>query len=281
MRPAVKDAFIVTALSVVPKNRVTRLMGAFARTRLPRMLHRSFIRWYVRHYGVDLSECEGELDTYGHFTEFFTRPLKEGLRPVCQDPDALVSPCDGRIYALGKLEDGWLPQSAGHRYKAADLLGGDTRYDHGSYCVIYLSPRDYHRVHTPREGRVVRFSYRPGRLWPVFPGATERVADVFAGNERLTTYIDTDVGEIAYVMVGAFGVGRIRVVYDEVVSNEGRPASDVTLPTPLTLDRAAELGRFELGSTVILLLPPGTVEWTREPGEAVRLGQRIGRLTRA
>lgn len=276
-----KDALVISALSVIPKNRVTRLMGVFARTPLPRVLHRSFIRWYVRHYGVDMSEAQGEVDEFPHFTEFFTRPLKEGARPICTDADALVSPCDGRIYALGDMDDGWLPQSAGHRMKAADLLGGDTAYDRGSYAVIYLSPRDYHRVHSPREGRVSRFSYRPGRLWPVFPAATERIRDVFAGNERLATYVETDVGTVAMVMVGAFGVGRIRVVYDEVVSNQGKPATDVTLPTPYPLGRAAEVGRFELGSTVILLLPPGVVEWTRQPGEAVRLGERIGTLKTA
>lgn len=274
-----KDALIVTALSVVPKNRVTRLMGRFGRARLPAALRRAFLRWYVGHYKVDLAEAEGRLDDFPDFVTFFTRPLKPGLRPVCPDADALVAPCDGVIASLGQVEDGWIPQAGGHRYRASDLLGGDTRYDDGSYAVIYLSPRDYHRVHTPREGAVVRFTYRPGALWPVFPAAVARVPDVFAGNERLTTWLSTDVGEIGLVMVGAFGVGRIRVVYDECVSNEGRPATDVTLPEPLALGRAAELGRFELGSTVILLLPRGTTAWTRAAGETVRLGERIARLT--
>lgn len=266
----------MTALSVVPKNRVTRWMGSFATAKLPAGVRLAFLRWYVGHYGVNMAEAEGALDEYPDFVTFFTRPLKAGLRPVCPDADALVSPCDGVFASAGDVVDGWIPQGEKHRYRASDLLGGDTRYDDGHYAVLYLSPKDYHRVHTPREGTVVRFSYRPGALWPVFPGAVARVADVFAGNERLTTWLATDVGEIGYVMVGAFGVGRIRVVFDDVVSNQGLAATDVTLTKPLALGRCEELGRFELGSTIILLMPRGSVTWSREAGEVIRLGERIG-----
>lgn len=274
-----KDALILSVLSVLPKNRVTRLMGLFARTRLPRLLHRAFIGWYIRNYAVDMTECDGTVEGFSTFTDFFTRALRAGLRPVDPDPATLVCPCDGRIYAIGTIENGWLPQSDGHRYGAATLLGGDTRYEGGSYAVIYLSPRDYHRVHSPREGRVVRFNYMPGRLWPVFPAAAARIEGLFARNERLTSYIATDIGEIALVMVGAFGVGRIRVVYDAIISNQGTAATDQKLEPPWEVARAGELGRFEMGSTVILLLPPGTVRWTAHAGDAVRLGQGIGKLT--
>lgn len=275
------DATIITALSLIPRNRITRAMGLFARSALPRAMHRAFLRWYIGHYGVDMSECEGGIDDFRDFTAFFTRPLKPGLRPVVEDQDVLASPCDGKVYTCGRIVDGQLEQGEGMPFSAAELLGAPeerdaSRYDGGQYIIIYLSPRDYHRVHTCREGTVTRFHYVPGELWPVFPAATRKVDALFARNERLTTFLQTDRGEIALAMIGAFGVGRIKVVYDDTISNQGLPRANVTLPQPRPVGRCEELGRFEMGSTVILLLPPG-VRFTVKPGEPVRLGQELGR----
>lgn len=280
------DGLLLSALSVVPKNHVTRAMGVFARSGLPRALHRAFLRWYIRHYGVDMTECEGGIDDFASFTEFFTRPLRPGLRPVCPDADALVSPCDGKIYACGRIVDGRVPQSEGRFFRADQLVGAPeepdaSRFDGGSYAVIYLSPKDYHRVHTPREGAVTRFHYVPGELWPVFPAAARDIDGLFARNERLTSFLDTDVGEIAEVMVGAFGVGRIRVRFDDTISNQGQPRTNRTLAAPFAVERCGEIGQFEMGSTVILLLPPSTdVTWTVAPGDVVRLGARIAQVSR-
>lgn len=273
-----KDALIVSALSVVPKNLASRWMGAFARTRFPAALQRALLRWYVGKYRVDLTECVGGVDDYTSMVDFFTRPLKPGVRPVDDAPDALVSPCDGQVYAVGPVKAGKLFQSDGLDYAVAELLS-DQRYDDGEYVVIYLSPKDYHRVHTPREGEVRRFHYLPGKLWPVFPAATRRIRDLFAHNERLVAWLGTSVGEVALVMVGAFGVGRMRAVFTELVTNTGAPERAETLASPHALARAAELGRFEMGSTVILVLPKGSVRWSVTPGQVVRLGQRIGLLT--
>lgn len=275
-----KDALIVSALSVVPKNLASRWMGAFARTRFPAALQRALLRWYVGKYRVDLTECVGGVDDYTSLVDFFTRPLKPGVRPVDDAPDALVSPCDGQVYAVGPVKAGKLYQSDGLDYAVAELLS-DKRYDDGEYVVIYLSPKDYHRVHTPREGEVRRFHYLPGKLWPVFPAATRRIRDLFARNERLVAWLGTSVGEIALVMVGAFGVGRMRAVFTELVTNTGAPERAETLASPHALGRAAELGRFEMGSTVILVLPKGSVRWSVTPGQVVRLGQRIGQLSPA
>lgn len=272
-----KDALIVTALSLVPKNLFARWMGAFARTRFPGAVQRLLLRWYVGKYQVDLTECEGTIEDYSSLVDFFTRPLKAGVRPVADAADALVSPVDGAVYAVGPVKQGRLYQSDGLDYSVRELLGGDARYDDGEYAVIYLSPRDYHRVHTPREGTVRRFHYLPGKLWPVFPAATRRIRDLFARNERLVAWLDTSVGEVAVVLVGAFGVGRMRAVFTELISNAGAP--ETRGEASMELGRAAELGRFEMGSTVILVLPRGTVRWTIAPGEKVRLGQRIGHLT--
>ncbi|MDP2313936.1 MAG: archaetidylserine decarboxylase [Pseudomonadota bacterium] len=271
-----KDALIMSALSVVPKNHAARLMGVFARTRLPAAAQRALLTWYVGKYRVDLTECEGQLSDYGSLTDFFTRALKPGVRPVDPAPRAIVSPCDGLAYAVGRIENGRIPQSDGRSYEVQELLGGDTRYDGGDYAVLYLSPRDYHRVHVPREGTVTRYSYLPGALWPVFPAATRSVEALFARNERLTSWIASDLGEYALVMVGAFGVGRMRVVYDALVTNEGKPRSEVPVSPPAVLERAAEIGRFEMGSTVILVFPPNTVDWTITAGDLVRVGSRVG-----
>lgn len=270
-----KDALIISALSVIPKNHAARVMGVFARTRLPALAQRALLRWYVGKYKVNLDECEGTLEDYPSLVDFFTRPLKPGVRPVDTGDDAIVSPCDAVAYAVGRIEGGRIPQADGRSYTVSELLGGDPRYEDGEFAVLYLSPRDYHRVHVPREGRVHRYSYLPGALWPVFPAATRSIDALFARNERLTTWFESDLGEYALVMVGAFGVGRMRVVYDPVVTNEGRPRADVSMTPAARLERAAELGRFEMGSTVILVFPRGNVAWRIAPGDVVRVGSRI------
>lgn len=272
----VNDAFVVTVLSVVPKATVARWMGSFARTRLPEALRRALLRWYVQKYQVDLDECEGTLDDFSTLVDLFTRPLRHGVRPVDPAPEAVVSPVDGRVYTVGTVRGGAFEQAPGMASSVAELCGGDHGFEGGAYAVLYLSPRDYHRVHVPREGVAQRYAYLPGRLWPVFPAATRRIHDLFARNERLVTWLATDLGDMALVMIGAFGVGRIRAVYTELVSNEGAPGRAGHLTPPLPLGRGAELGRFELGSTVILLFPAGAVSWTVQAGEPVRLGQRIG-----
>jgi len=273
-----KDAVVVTVLSLLPRRAFSRLMGAFARLALPRFLHRMLLRWYVGHYGVDLDECEGTIDDYSSLSNFFVRALKPGVRPVAEQSDAVVSPVDGQVYAVGAVSDGRLPQAASLDYAVSDLLAGDTRYERGGFAVLYLAPRDYHRVHSPREGRLLGFRYRPGRLWPVFPGATRRIRDLFARNERLILRLDTDAGELACVMVGAFGVGRMRLAAADLVTNTGRPAEDMDFAPPPEIERCQELGRFEMGSTVVLLFEAGRVEWELETGQQLRLGQRIGRV---
>ena len=274
-----KDALIVSVLSVVPKNLAARLMGAFARTRFPGALQRALLTWYVGKYKVNLDECVGGIADYASLTDFFTRALRPGVRPVDPAEGALVSPVDGAVYAVGPVKAGRLYQSDGLDYAVAELLGGDRRYDDGEYAVIYLSPRDYHRVHTACEGEVVRFDYLPGKLWPVFPAATRRIRDLFARNERLVTWMRSGAVEHALVMVGAFGVGRMRAVYTELVSNTGVPATRSDVSPALPLARCEELGRFEMGSTVILVFPHGSVEWSIHPGETLKLGSRIGRWT--
>ncbi len=270
-----KDGLIINLLSVLPRKLVSRTMGAGTRLALPRSVHRMILRWYVRHYCVNLDECVGGIEDYPTIAEFFTRPLLPDVRPTDTADDALVSPVDAKVYVLGTTEEGRIPQSPELDYPIRTLLGGDQRYEQADYVVLYLAPKDYHRVHSPREGGIVGYRYRPGELWPVFPGATRRVKELFAVNERLVIRVDSDLGEIAVVMVGAFGVGRMSLSFADTVTNTGSAPEEHAFPEPLPVERAGELGRFGMGSTVILLLPHGTVDWTVEPGQDVKLGQRI------
>ncbi|MSQ04105.1 MAG: phosphatidylserine decarboxylase [Myxococcales bacterium] len=270
-----KDALIVSLLSAVPKNLVARWMGVFGRTRFPAKMQQLLLRAYIAKYGPNLDECVGRLQDFDCLTAFFTRALKPGARPIDAAEDSLVSPVDGVCSMVGDVVAGRIPQAPHIDYAVADLLGES--FEAARFAVLYLSPKDYHRVHTPREGRVTRYRYLPGRLWPVFPAATRSIRDLFSRNERLVSWVDTDVGPMAVVMVGAFGVGRIRTVYCDVVANTGGEGGGAAVDQHL--ERGAELGRFELGSTVILIVPR-SVRWEVAAGESVRLGQRIAALAR-
>lgn len=284
-----KDALIVSMLSVVPKNPTARLMGRGARIRLPSFLHRALVRWFVKKYQVDLSECEGGIDDFDSLASFFVRGLKPGVRPVDPDPDALVSPVDARVHTVGDIIDGTFVQSDGQRSSVPLLVGvGDprtpgvpaelgARFEGGTFAVLYLSPKDYHRVHVPADCTIAATTYLPGALWPVFPAATRKVRDLFGVNERLVFHLDTPFGPMAEVMVGAFGVGRMSTVLDDAVTNTGGAGRHQALDPAPPFDRAQELGRFELGSTVILLAEKGALDWTIQPGEPVRLGRPIAR----
>ncbi len=271
------DALIVSLLSVVPKNRSARLIGAGARLRLPRFAHRMLLRWFVKKYGVNLSESEGTLEDFDSLGEFFIRTLKPGMRPIDESADILVSPVDGKAHTFGRIEDGLFLQADGRPASVAELVGSEeaTRYEGGGYAVLYLAPPDYHRVHSPVSGRITSLDYRPGKLWPVFAAATRKVGELFGRNERLVFHMETDAGRMAYVMVGAFGVGRIGNVFDDQITNAGRRLDGKVFDPAPTVERGGEMGRFELGSTVILLTEPGRVSWTMEPGEVLRMGRPI------
>jgi phosphatidylserine decarboxylase len=283
------DAFIVSALSLVPKHPTARFMGWTARIQMPGVVQKAVLRWYVNAYNVDLTECEGTIDDYASLAEFFVRPLRPGVRPVDPDPDVLVSPVDGKAHTFGRIENGKFLQADGKPASVAELLGaGDPRcpgvpasvadrFEGGNYAVIYLSPRDYHRVHTPCSAAVEGYRYLPGQLWPVFPAATRSIPELFGRNERLVFDLKTPFGDIAYAMIGAFGVGRMATTVSELVTHRGNPGEARTFDPPRKLGRADELGRFELGSTVILFTEPGAIDWTLTPGAAVKLGEPIAR----
>lgn len=266
-----KDALIVSLLSLVPRKTGARSMGWFARTRLSRLTTRAF----VAAYQVDLSECEGSLADYPTLEALFTRKLRPGVRPIDDHPGSLVSPVDGRCAVVGTTTNGRIEVAPGRTLDVASLIG-EPLDGEADVAVLYLSPRDYHRVHVPREGRATRWRYLPGTLWPVFPAAVRRVQDLFSRNERLTVQLETSEGPLFVVLVGAFGVGRISTTFCDLVTNTGGQASTGEPDPPPVLQRGAELGTFHLGSTVVLAAPVGCWKFTVAQGAVVRVGEPIG-----
>ncbi len=283
-----KDALIVTAMSVVPKHATASLMGRIARLSLPRWLHRLVVRAYVAFYKVNLDDCaDPDLAAYPSLSHFFVRALKDGVRPVDPEPQALVSPVDGKVATVGTISDGRFAQAVGMWDRLDLLLGPGTsgrhpmlpdRYEGGSYAVIYLSPQDYHRVHSPLDGHLDVVRYLPGKLWPVMPAATRKVRELFGRNERLVFGLHGVGHTLAFAMIGAFGVGRMTSSHLPYATNTGRDAEDFHPAPAPAVARADELGRFELGSTVIIVAEPGVLEFGIEAGQRVRLGERIGTL---
>lgn len=268
-----KDALIVSALSLVPRNRGARTMGHFARSRASRLVTRAFA-WAYR---VDLSEAEGALSDYPTLEALFTRKLKPGLRPIDAASEAIVSPVDGRCALSGRSEGGLVEVADGRTLSLTELLGIPARpgveYD---VVVLYLSPTDYHRVHVPREGAARAWRYLPGTLWPVFPAAVRRVENLFARNERAIIEVETEAGPMYVTLVGAFGVGRITLSVCDLETNAGLGPRSGSVDC--ALQRGAELGVFHLGSTVVLCGEPGRFRFEVRAGDRVRVGERIGRL---
>ena len=278
-----RERILLAALRAVPKNALSRAAGALARWRAPAPVRLAAMRAFSRRYGVDLSECGG-LGSFATFGEFFARPLRPGLRPVAPGDEVIVSPVDAVVSAAGVAEAGRLLQAKGIDYRAGALLGDEAlagRLEGGAYATLYLSPRDYHRIHFPLGGRILGWRYLPGRLWPVNPASVRHVPGLFTVNERLVTVLETPLGRCAVVAVGATVVGRVHASYDPAVPptnlRGGRPAGR-DYPSPLPVAKGGELGAFEMGSTVILLFERGRVALRPEvvSGARVRVGMPIG-----
>ncbi|WP_295840132.1 archaetidylserine decarboxylase [uncultured Xanthomonas sp.] len=242
----------------------------------------------VRRFGVDLSEAaQPDATAYPTFNAFFTRALKPGARVADPDPQALLMPADGRISQLGRIEDGRIFQAKGQSFTAAELLGDDAAaapFANGLYATVYLSPRDYHRVHMPWTGTLRETVQVPGRLFSVGTDAVRTVPRLFARNERLVCHFDTDFGPMVSVMVGALLVSGVETVWSgvEIPRYADRITRKDWRGKGITLQRFEEMARFNYGSTVIVLLPPGVAAFdpTLKAESPVRLGQALARLVR-
>lgn len=268
---------------MLPKQRLTILAGHIASARGGAMTTR-LIRWFVGHYGVDMSEAaDTDIANYASFNDFFTRPLKAGARPLA--PADFVCPVDGAISQFGDIDDHHMVQAKGHRFTVTDLVGGDAalaaNFRHGSFANLYLSPRDYHRLHMPCDGRLTRMIYIPGALFSVNPVTARGVPNLFARNERVVCVFESqEHGPFVMTLVGATIVGSIATVWHGAVNprRTGMQSEWSYADPEITLRKGEEMGRFLLGSTIVMLFKRGAIAfnpaWSNE--KSVRLGEAMG-----
>jgi phosphatidylserine decarboxylase len=283
--PDLRDRFFVLAQHGMPKQALTRFAEFVANSRAP--WTRGIIPWFIRKYGVDMSEAaRPDPADYACFNDFFTRALREGARPLADSP--FVSPVDGTVIDCVKLDGDTLLQVKGHPYSARALVGGDAalvdRFDGGEAISIYLSPKDYHRIHMPCAGRLRRMIHVPGSLYSVNPATVAGVPGLFARNERVVCLFDSDFGPFVLTLVGAMVVGSMQTVWHGLIN----PPRSGTLrewrydDQDIRLARGEEMGRFLLGSTVVMLFPRGVLraraDWL--PGRSVRMGEAMAEALR-
>jgi phosphatidylserine decarboxylase len=268
----------------LPLRALSRAAGRLAERPLPGPLQRAEIRLFGTAVGVDFAEAALPVSAYPSLQAFFTRPLRKGARPIDPAPEAVVAPCDGAWGAAGRVRRGELLQVKGRPYSLGALLGSDTRaadFEGGAFATFYLAPRDYHRFHMPCDARVVAATHLPGSLWPVNRLGVEGVPGLFAENQRIAARFELASGAaLAIVAVGATLVGRVRVVFDDLQTGRGDPRGERVYPAPgLRLAKGEEWGRFEFGSSLVLVAAPGALRLqAEEPGTPLRLGRRIGTL---
>jgi len=283
----VSDRLAVLPQYLLPKQALTLLAGRIASARGGASTTR-LIRWFVKRYGVDMAEAaDPDIAAYPSFNEFFTRALKPGARPLA--PADLICPVDGAISQFGRIERDQIFQAKGHRYSTTAMVGGDAalakQFDDGHFATLYLSPRDYHRIHMPCDGRLRRMIHVPGALFSVNPTTARGVPGLFARNERVVCVFDGPRGPFVLALVGATIVGSMATVWHGVVN----PPRTGTLrewrydDAPVTLKQGDEMGRFLLGSTVVMLFPAGPLAFNPawEAARPIRLGEAMASLQSA
>lgn len=277
------DRISILAQYLLPKQALTVLAGRFAAWRGGK-LTTGVVRWFVRRYGVNMSEAANtDIESYRTFNEFFVRALRDGLRPLSKAD--LVCPVDGAISQFGDIDGDGIHQAKGHRYTTTALLGGDpqlaSHFRGGNFATIYLSPKDYHRIHMPCDGRLTRMIHVPGSLFSVNPLTVSGVPNLFARNERVVCMFETPHGPLALVLVGATIVGSMSTVWHGVV-NPPRPRGIrewLYEDREILLRQGDEMGRFQLGSTVVVLVAGDlrfSAKWA--PAHTVRLGEEMAML---
>lgn len=277
------DRLKVLMQYLLPKQRLTTFAGRVAGAQGGAMTTR-LIRWFVGKYGVDMSEAENiDIGSYKSFNEFFSRPLKAGVRPLATAD--FVSPVDGAISQFGAIDDHHILQAKGHRFTTTELVGGDStlaaQFRHGSFANLYLSPKDYHRLHMPCDGKLMRMIYVPGTLFSVNPVTARGVPNLFARNERVVCVFESPHhGPFVMVLVGATIVGSMATVWHGVVNPKrtNKISEWSYTDESIVLNKGDEMGRFLLGSTVVMLFPKDAIvfnpAWT--PERPVRLGEEMG-----
>lgn len=277
------DRFKIFLQYVLPKHLISVLAGKLADVKTP-WVKNTFIKKFAKAYNIDMSNAvQPELTEYACFNDFFTRAINHDSRPIDSDSKSFCSPVDGAMSQFGKIKQGAIVQAKGHSYSALELLGGDSQhaelFEQGEFCTIYLAPKDYHRIHMPCNGKLLEMLHVPGQLFSVNPLTAQNVPKLFARNERVVCLFDTEFGKMAMVLVGATIVGSIETVWE----------GNITPPTrqqlrrwqyqegDVELGKGEEMGRFKLGSTVVLLMENKDWQWDEsiEIEKSLKLGQKL------
>lgn len=276
-------------LAVLPHQFLSRLVRSATRWEVS-WWKDPLIRLFIRHFNVDMSQAEAaDARDYADFNSFFTRALKRGARTFPDDLQAITSPVDGRVSQAGDIRAGRLIQAKGQDYSLAALLGDNNKsaaeFENGKFATLYLSPRDYHRIHMPCQGELLETTYVPGRLFSVAPHTTRAIPGLFTRNERLVSRFDTPAGPMALIMVGAIFVSCMETVWGGLVNPSmgmhlQKKHYDQGDSPAVNLQRGEEMGAFNMGSTVILLFGAERIDWVNnlQPGAPVRLGQILGNI---
>jgi len=285
------EKLFVLSQYVIPQLSLSRLAGRLADSTGTPALRSRFIRWFINRYGVNMSEAENsDPDSYSSFNDFFTRALKPGLRTIEGNESTLVSPVDGCVSQLGNISGGRIFQAKGQSFSLLELLGGDQQradiFAEGEFATIYLAPGDYHRIHMPMAGQLREMVHIPGRLFSVNPATAANVPNLFARNERVVCLFDTATGPMALVLVGAMIVGSVETPWAGVVKPRAAPGDggvsqqNYNGELARKFARGEEMGRFRLGSTVVMVMPKGRAQWNdaQKPGKKVRLGEAFGEV---
>ncbi|MDD7805378.1 MAG: archaetidylserine decarboxylase [Endozoicomonas sp. (ex Botrylloides leachii)] len=283
-----KAKLFANAQYILPHHLISRAAHCFVESKIS-WLKNSLIRSAINRFDVDMSEAEEErIEAYANFNAFFTRSLKEGARPFPEDDQAIISPADGTISQIGAIENGRIFQAKGHDYSLIELLGGDVdlsrKFMGGTFATLYLSPRDYHRVHIPATGTLCQMIHVPGRLFSVNQGTVENIPHLFARNERVVNFFDTAHGPMAVILVGAIIVASIETVWAGQITPHKREVKSVDYNAnqheSIVLQRGDELGRFKMGSTAIVLFGKNQVEWLPhwQAGHCIKMGEALGKV---
>ena len=284
MHASLSDRLFALLQYSLPHHFLSRIMLRLTRSR--GLFRRLFTPWFIRHFNIDMSQArEPDWRCYENFNQFFTRELRPDARPVQAEENDLICPVDGSVSQAGAIQTDRIFQAKGHDYSLDALLGGNSAwadtFTDGEFATLYLSPRDYHRIHMPITGRLLEVIHVPGRLFSVNPATARTIPALFARNERVVCIFETAIGPMAMVLVGAIFVASIETVWAGVIT----PPAGTRVrhwdyrDKDIRLNRAEEMGRFNMGSTVILLFGKKRMHWDEaiRTGATVRMGQRLGR----
>ena len=285
-----KDRLFVLLQCVTPQHALSRLIGRLAECQVP-FVKNTLIKLFIKHFKVNMQEAaRPNSQDYRHFNDFFTRALQDDARIIDTTPNHLACPVDGAISQIGEIQHNQLFQAKGKTFDIGALLGGDMataqQFHHGQFATIYLSPKDYHRIHMPCDGTLVSMTHVPGQLFSVNQATAAQVPNLFARNERAVAIFDTEFGPMAMVLVGAMIVASIETTWAGLISPVGKSIShwnycvDTSQNEPIVLRKGEEMGRFKLGSTIILCLPKIDMKWNEvlTAGAPTKLGQMLASI---